>query len=291
MTIAARVVLDSISPLEIRLTTFEVRFNRFILPQVVTHRAFSRNGASSRAIPLRRKDRRGTLDRVVDDPAWPAEWLSELPGMQPGPPLTGANAADAEKLFRRCHGFITAAIEAYLDEHPEPEDRLHKSTLNRLLEPYMWQTMVISTTELQNFFDQRAGSRTHLPQLEFAVMADAMLECFEASVPLELDYGQWHLPYIEEDERDMPASELRKMSAARCARTSLENQNGVRSTQDDFALFDKLVTASPKHYSPLEHQATPATRGEIEEHNVMGNFYGWHQQRHQITPHTWDSDL
>lgn len=282
MTIEAKIILDSISPLGIRLTTFEVKFHRFILPEVNTHRAFSRNGASSRAIPLRRKDRRGTLDRVVDGPAWPVEWLSELPGMQPGPPLTGTNAEDAEKLFRRCHGFITTAIETYLDEHPEPEDRLHKSTLNRLLEPFVWQTMVISTTELQNFFDQRAGSRTTLPQLEFAILADAMLECFEASVPLELDYGQWHLPYIEEDERNMPVTELRKMSAARCARTSLENQNGVRSTQDDFTLFDKLVTASPKHYSPLEHQATPATPGEIEEHNVMGNFYGWHQQRHQI---------
>jgi hypothetical protein len=285
---SARVVLDSISPLGVRLTTFEVRFHRFILPEFNTHRVMSKNGASSRAIPLRRKDRRGTLDRVLDDPAWPVEWLSEMPGMQPGPPLTGVDAQEAEKLYRRCHGFITTAVEAYLDEHPEVETRLHKSILNRLLEPFMWQVMVVTTTEIQNFFNQRAGLRTHMPQLEFAILADAMLECYEASEPNEVDYGQWHLPYIQEDELQLTATELRKLSSARCARTSLENQNGIRSHEDDFNLYERLATSTPPHLSPFEHQATPATRGEIEEHNIEGNFYGWHQFRHQIAPHVWD---
>lgn len=288
---SARIVLDSISPLGVRLTTFEVRFHRFILPEFNTHRVFSRSGASSRAIPLRRKDRRGTLDRVVDDPAWPVEWLSEQPGMQPGPPLTGMDAQDAENLFKRCHGFVTTAVEAYLDEHPEAETRLHKSIVNRLLEPFMWQVMVVSTTEIENFLNQRAGLRTHMPQLEFAILADAMLECHAASVPTELDYGQWHLPYIQEDEQDVQVSDQRKMSAARCARTSLENQNGVRNIEDDFTLFERLATSEPKHLSPLEHQATPATQGEIEEHNVPGNFYGWHQFRHQLSPHLWDQNI
>ncbi len=264
-------------------------FPNFLANGIVVHN--SKNGASSRAIPLRRKDRRGTLDRVLDDPAWPAEWLSELPGMQPGPPLTGEDADEAERLFRRCHGLITTAVEAYLDDHPEPETRLHKSILNRLLEPFMWQVMVVTTTEIENFLNQRAGLRTQMPQLEFALLADAMLQCYEASTPTELDYGQWHLPYVQDDEADCDVAEQRQMSAARCARTSLENQNGVRSVEDDFKLFDRLVTATPKHLSPLEHQATPATRGEIEENNVSGNFYGWHQFRHEIFPHTWDHGL
>ena len=47
----ARIVLDSISPAGDRLTTMEVRMHRFVLAEFNTHRVFSRNSASSRAIP------------------------------------------------------------------------------------------------------------------------------------------------------------------------------------------------------------------------------------------------
>ena len=69
MGLCARVLLDSISPAGVRLTTMEATFHRFILPEFNTHRAFSRNAASSRAIPIKK-----VIAAVRDDPAMPVFW-------------------------------------------------------------------------------------------------------------------------------------------------------------------------------------------------------------------------
>jgi hypothetical protein len=54
MAFSARVLLDSRSPSGARLTTLEVRYPRFIHSEMMTHRVFSRNAASSRAIPIKK---------------------------------------------------------------------------------------------------------------------------------------------------------------------------------------------------------------------------------------------
>lgn len=288
----AVVVADSISPLGIRLTTMEVVFHRYILPEFNTHRSFSRSGESSRAIPLRRPDRRGALDRVEDDPAFPLDWRCEQPGMQPGEPLEDEFLDDAKELFSDCWQYSRTAVARYVDAHPDPETRLHKSVLNRLLETYSWQRMVVTFTESENFFNQRAGVRTGLAQAEFSVLADKMLVALEGSTPTEIDYGEWHLPYTSFTETllvDKP--QLREMSAARCARASFGNHGSSDQIDKDLELFQKLKTATPPHPSPMEHQATPATKGEMEENNVPGNLHGWHQFRHEIAPHVWDLEV
>jgi hypothetical protein len=53
--------------------------HRFVLAEMNTHRAFSRNSASSRAIPVQK-----IIDRVTNDPAWPVVWPKEQAGMQGG---------------------------------------------------------------------------------------------------------------------------------------------------------------------------------------------------------------
>ena len=50
--ISASIVADSISPTDDRLTTVVLKYPRFIHSEVMTHRLFSRNAASSRAIPI-----------------------------------------------------------------------------------------------------------------------------------------------------------------------------------------------------------------------------------------------
>src|ERR1041384_185786 len=98
MPFDAKVLADSISPAGHRLTTLETTFPRFILAEFNTHRVFSRNSASSRAIPIVKQVR-----RVLEQPYVPIEFGSNQPGMQAGPALTGEKrqAAEAEWLRAR----------------------------------------------------------------------------------------------------------------------------------------------------------------------------------------------
>ena len=72
-----RVVCDSMSPDDSRLTTLELVFPRIVLAEFNTHRVFSRNSASSRAIPIKKM-----LARVNEDPYIPEAWTSNQKGMQ-----------------------------------------------------------------------------------------------------------------------------------------------------------------------------------------------------------------
>lgn len=271
--------------------------HRFVLAEFNTHRVFSRNSASSRAIPVEKQ-----LDRVAADPAWPLVWTSEQPGMQGGTELVGSDLLDARQLFLDVHTATTRRIEEYLEDlkqrYPERSDRdphtLHKSLLNRLIEPFMWHTVVVTSTEWSNFFHQRASEFSPLAQPEIQATADAMLDAMRTSTPQELDFGQWHLPYIDQTDWDHPSlagvsrTILKQVSVARCARVSYLTHDGKRDYEKDLDLFQRLISADPMHASPLEHVATPATEGEISEGNVSGNFYGWHQYRHSIRPHTFE---
>jgi hypothetical protein len=55
MGYSAKVILDSVSPAGVRLTTAEVTFPRIVLAEFNTHRMLSRNSASSRAIPVEKR--------------------------------------------------------------------------------------------------------------------------------------------------------------------------------------------------------------------------------------------
>lgn len=282
---AAKIIKDSISPWGVRLTTFEIVFHRFELPSFNTYRAFSRNSASSRAIPVEKQ-----LERMSTFPAWPIEWAREQAGMQGGSELEGSDLLDAMDLFREVHGFTVASIERYLADHPDKATRAHKSLINRLMEPFLWQTVVVTSTEWDNFFNQRASERSPLAQPEIRAVADLMLDAYRASTPVEVDQGGWHMPYIEEQDWDatqgicvnhVEALEvLKKVSVARCARVSYLTHDGKRDISLDVDLFEKLIGAKPMHASPLEHVATPAP--PWTEDMALGNFYAWHQLRHDI---------
>lgn len=242
--------------------------HRFVLPEFNTHRDFSRNSASSRAIPLDKQ-----LQAVIDDPAFPFEWPCEKAGMQGGQPLAGAALEDAEDLYKGCYEAVVRAVEDYLEEHPEKDERLHKSVVNRLLEPFMWHTVIVSATRWENFFKQRASP---LAQPEIRVPAEEMIAAYEASTPVELGEGEWHTPYINDDEAMLLPLETRKrVSVGRCARVSYLTHDGVRDPLKDVALFTRLISEDPPHASPLEHVATPFLSG-----HCPGNFDGWQQLRH-----------
>jgi thymidylate synthase ThyX len=264
---SARVLLDSISPGGHRLTTMEVVLHRFILSELNTHRAFSRNSASSRAIPVEKR-----LREYRDDPAFPLSYPAEQPGMQGGDELTGIARDEAEDLLNDIMRMTNERVERYLSRHPNKAARLHKSVLNRYLEPFLWHTVIVSSTEWQNFFDQRCSP---LAQPEIRIPAEMMREALANSTPQAPRDG-WHTPLILPEEYEtIPIKDRVKVSVGRCARVSYLTHEGVRDVAEDLRLYERLVSADPPHWSPLEHVARPAVYPEY----VAGNFEGWVQLR------------
>lgn len=275
----AKIILDSISPDGIRLTTMEVVMHRFVLAEVNTHRNLSRNSASSRAIPIEKM-----IQRVQDNPAIPLFWGKKQAGMQAFSELEGDDLNHIKELWNE-HKNISIEIVKQLDDL-----KLHKQIANRALETHMNHTAVITSTYWNNFFAQR---RDKDAQPEIKALADEMYIALNQSTPKQLNYGEWHMPYLlEEDYTIQDLEILKKVSVARCARTSYLSQYGKREIEKDIELYDRLVEGM--HPSPFEHVASPCHHMELlsnlkcdEDLNSeieirckrWGNFYGWHQLR------------
>lgn len=273
MSVQAKVIRDSLHPSgdpEGRLTTLEVTMHRFVLAEFNTHRVFSRNSASSRAIPVTIQ-----LEKLRTDPAIPVEFGTNKPGMQAGEPLAGEELEAAEATWLSARTFAVNCAEELLNQG------VHKQVANRLLEPFMWHTVIVTATNWDGFWKQRVSA---LAQPEIRTAAEAMLEVYRASTPT-VPFSDWHLPYIQDDEWDHPLEELKAVSAARCARVSYLTHDGIRDWSKDLDLFEFLISADPPHASPLEHVATPAWNyawGNAEPYK--GNLCGWNQLRHNYWP-------
>jgi len=267
MTISAKVIEDSISPEGIRLCTMQVTFHRFILPEFNTHRVFSRNFSSSRAIPTKK-----LIEQVRSNPAMPVHWGANEPGMQANKELTGQDLEAVKQQW-----LISARLAADMAEQLSAY-KAHKQIVNRVLEPYLYVTGIVTATELDNFFELRDHEDA---QPEIQALARAMKAAMAASTPKLLQPGEWHLPYISEEERNDPFFKipvnkfmLQKISAARCCRVSYLKQNGEKpSIDDDLELCQRLVGARPLHASPFEHQGTPMYLEDAWR--LQGNFNGW----------------
>ena len=143
----------------------------------------------------------------------------------------------------------------------------------------MWHTVIASSTKAgwMNFFKLRSSNFTDLAMPEIMAPADAAYEAYIGSTPKVLEYGEWHTPYIRDDE-EFDLSQRQRVSVARCARVSYLTHDGVRDPQEDLNMFNRLVSAVPRHDSPLEHVATPTHPHE----KPLGNFDGWAQMRHMV---------
>jgi hypothetical protein len=270
MGISARVIADSINPNGERLTTVEATFNRYILAELNTHRMLSRNSASSRAIPVRR-----ILRQVWSDPAMPVSWGANQAGMQARSELLGWRLWAARRLF------LLARLPALAIAWLLTRVGLHKQVANRLLEPWIWHTAIISATEWENFFKLRLHPDA---QPEFQELARCIRAAMDASVPQRLEWGMWHQPYLQPEDWAAVASssacaaemgtgfvpETALVSVARCAAVSYVRQGEKRDPQKDIELSMRLRNSG--HWSPFEHvaQAAPVS---------MGNFSGWKQLR------------
>lgn len=271
--IEAKVIADSVNQEGKRITTMQVKFHRFILPEFNTHRVFSRNFSSSRAIPTKK-----LLEQVKTDPAMPVHWGKNQAGMQAWEELGEPQKSAARE------SWIAAAHEAARRADVLAQIGTHKQIVNRIIEPFLWANGIVTSTEWDNWFDLRAHEDA---QPEIHELAIRMREAMEGSTPQLLQVGEWHLPYIldhekadgffkKQENRDL----LIKISAARCCRVSyLKHDGQMPNIDEDLALFERLAGAVPLHASPLEHQATPFPDEIHVDGSLSGNFKGWIQYR------------
>lgn len=268
----AKVLADSVSETGHRLTTMEVTGHRFILAEFNTHRAFSRNSASSRAIPYAKM-----REKALSQLAYPVKWPAEQKGMQGGEPLGEGLEAESKQVWQ------LAALSAVDSADQLHSIGVHKSVINRLLEPFLPHTIIVSATDWQGFWAQRCHKDA---QPEIRALAEAMRQAHINSTPVESEVGEWHLPLIQHDEWadalyrdgfDVAIELFKKVSVARCARVSYLTHDGKRDIEKDIELYDRLFSHTPAHASPFEHVATPSSgHGDV----ASSNFRGWDQLRH-----------
>ena len=265
MPFSARILLDSRSPAGVRLTTMEVRYPRFIHSEVMTHRNFSRNSASSRALPIRKM-----IDSVRAEPAMPLWWGRNQSGMQAREQI----GADAQALAEAEWRHALADALAHAERLAASDINLHKQLVNRILEPFAWITVIITATEWSNFFTQRMHEDA---QPELKHIAEMMFQEYRASTPRLVREGEWHTPLIQPDEEaTLPVQTRLQISVARSARVSYLSHDGSRDHAKDIELYERLVGGGANgHWSPFEHVATPLPSRDT----WSGNFRGWDQYR------------
>jgi len=315
-TISAQVIADSTGEYSPRLTTFLLRYPRWIHAEGRTHRVLkigedlevedrtpsvmedenlSRNASSSRAIPVAK-----LIQDVMDDPAVPMFWGKNQKGMQGGEECNMevelySPEFGLSEFYDRETAWLCARDQAVMFAKAFGDAGYHKQIGNRLLEPFSHITVVVTATQWSNFFALR---RHDAAEPHIHLLADRMFDAMNASTPRVLRPGDWHLPFVTPDEhsralmltaqvydhreRDNPLSDLLKLSVARCASTSYKTVEGFDMTPERaIALHDKLVADSPLHASPCEHQARVSTMPNNDDNaNLGGNLGpGWVQYR------------
>lgn len=276
-----KILADSVSLDGFRVTTFLATFPRIILAEVNTHRMFSRNSASSRAIPVERM-----LDLVRHQPYIPTHWGKNQKGMQAEQEVS---AWDQQRATEKWLAARSAAMASAMDLL---DTGIHKQLTNRLLEPFMWHTAIITATEFENHDHLRANKDAHP---EYQKLAYAMADLRKENTPTSLNYGRWHLPLVDAEEVESGATpglrsrrsdggvtidEVRHywamVSAGRCAAVSYARHER-KNPEEDFVRAEKLVAAG--HMSPLEHPCRPMTRDELglfeQRHFVWDEACGW----------------
>lgn len=284
------------------IITMELEYPRFIHAEILTHRMFSRNAASSRAIPVAKM-----IEQVRNDPAQPVHWGKNQSGMQAEEEVSGKEpygGGDMKDLVKRrwCE---SAKLQANFAEELS-DYGLHKQVVNRILEPFQTMKTVVTATEWENFYWLRNHEDA---QPEIKRLAEVMLEAVSKSEAITLLPGEWHVPYYEggfwmQGMGDSIEDAL-AISASCCAQVSYRLLDD--SIEKARMVYKRLVESSPVHASPFEHQASPMEETKhsdfgylnevmnhttwqkgithvdrVNQHHWSGNFQGWIQHRHLI---------
>lgn len=237
--IQAKVIADSKNEFGNRITTMVITFPRIILAEFNTHRMFSRNSASSRAIPFEKM-----LKSVEENPFIPIAWQKDHKGMQGTEYLTAPiDLAYANDIWLEARDRAVKSAKAL-----NKGSKVTKQLCNRLLEPFMYHTIIVTGTEWENFFALRCPKydinikgenksfrswkdytrtkavdsllpietsdlipsvldklKVNIGQAEIHMMslAEAMWDAYNGSIPKELKDGDWHIPFFDNEYSEL----------------------------------------------------------------------------------------
>lgn len=290
------------------IITWELEYPRFIHSEIMTHRLFSRNAASSRAIPVAKM-----IEQVRTNPATPVHWGKNQPGMQAKEELIGCDL-DATQSDWNTAAKAASSIASRMSEYGA-----HKQIVNRILEPFQMMKTVLTATEFDNWFWLRKHPDA---QPEIKMLAEKMWDAVNKSKAIALLPSQWHVPYymsgqwkaestnrtsngpVPVDINGVSLGDALAISSSCCAQVSYRLLDD--SLEKARKVYTRLVESEPVHASPFEHQATPidypyavdttelsgvdgATHIDREGNVWSGNFKSWVQYRQLIKNNAcWD---
>lgn len=255
------------------LWTFELVYPRYIHSEFMTHRVFSRNASSSRAIPVKRM-----LEQVRENTVIPPKVFMNQKGM------VGETEADPVTTIAFHVLWEEAAENACKIAEMMERLGIHKQHINRILEPFQFIKVIVTATDWYNFFVLRLApdAQPEIRELANAIYDEMNRYHNKAVGVLELDkeHTVVSLPYItDEDIKEIGKEEyhlLMKISAARCARVSYNNHDGSKpDIEKDLKLYGHLYDS--KHMSPMEHACI-----RDEDYRKNANLTGWKSLRYLI---------
>lgn len=230
--ISAKIIADSINSKGDRITSYILHYPKFIHSELMTHRMFSRNAASSRAIPFEKM-----IKMVEENPFIPIAWQKDHKGMQGTEYIEKGTVAElaANRAWLRARN---NAIKEATELNDEKMANVTKQLCNRLLEPFMWYTTLVTATEWENFFELRCPQYYYEPEnkyfksrkdysdywfenfgsgieeaiegdptiwwleqsksgaeIHIQALAEAMWDARNESTPKQLKPGEWHVPF------------------------------------------------------------------------------------------------
>ena len=295
--IHAEIVGHSLSPQEDELISVLCTFPRVILAEVNTHRMLSKNTSSSRAIPFNKM-----VEAVQNDPFIPIAWQKEHKGMQGSEYITEdvyIKEAIANWLASRDNAIKQA-------EYLNKTCQVTKQLCNRLLEPFMWTTMLITGSKegWDNFFELRCPIyqpvantnetfkskkdaekrfadltgvdwlKVNKGQAEIHIMdlAEKIYDAMNESTPKQLKANQWHIPMISDLESlKLSTNDQIKLSVGRAANTSytVVGDGKKLTLEQAVRIHDKCKELN--HSSVFEHCARAMSDEEYYSF-IKGNF-------------------
>lgn len=263
-------IQGSIAHCGTKITTLVLEYPRVIHAQLLTHRVFSKNSSSSRAVPIK-----SAIDQIDQNPAQYI-WTENQSGM------SGQVITDPVKLNKINEAMTNLWNQVkqtvlYLgSKESEGGLNVHKQNAARPLEYYQNIRIVLTSTEWENWDWLRIDSAA---QPEIALLAKLIKEARESGDYLKLVEGEWHVPFIvrkvnpstdeltyhhPETHAELSIQEAKELSMSICAQTSFRKED--YSDEKTENVIGKLFTGKKVHASPSEHQATPIP-------NFTGSFY------------------
>jgi thymidylate synthase ThyX len=248
-----------------RIDTLVCSYPRVIHSQLLTHRVFSKNSSSTRAIPLEK-----AISQILDNPA-EYIWTQNQAGMQ-GKVIP----AKEKKRLEDINGFYKTgmyyAIETARKLAASPLN-VHKQNAGRLLEPFQNIKIVLTATEWENWDWLRDDPAA---QGEIAELARAISKARAEATPMVLYAGEWHVPFVDRERspqtgemyyfikqgQQLSAEEAQLVSMSVCAQTSYRNSD--YSLEKALDMKGKLLDCEKVHASPSEHIATPIVPDDFE---------------------------